>query len=372
MSDVIDVLRDQYNATVSQQKDWHFFLFLMDYMAFVRETPALKSIMNLVEKEKHEKIDEMKKAEEKAVLELQEVKKRFLAEIVKRKIKCEGLSEGLSRLKELEAGKINPRHWKSERLGRGITDLIEITLGHAAWTKEYEVIKSSKKYVYRWGLSMLFRERKKNALWGIYDKLNMVSAIAFDSNGVLDKLKKEGKDTEDCEQWINEIELIKNDGKDVTRFSFQFGQDIPFSSSKDKRVKEFKRDDYKFYLERLHFHLLKELAKSLANQTSNDTGGFSFDNKQLEHKGVPIVVAKSKNTNQYFLLELLLENPKRLWNNDEIWEKLFKTPYRASEWKKIYNAAYDLNDKIAKQTGVDDLVERTRTTTRFSPKYLKK
>ncbi len=69
-----------------------------------------------------------------------------------------------------------------------------------------------------------------------------------------------------------------------------------------------------------------------------------------------------------------MSNPQKTWHYDEVWWELFETHYpknpTEADAKKIYNAAYDLNQLIAQQTTINDFVDVTMTTLRVNEKYL--
>jgi len=79
------------------------------------------------------------------------------------------------------------------------------------------------------------------------------------------------------------------------------------------------------------------------------------------------------NTNQDSLCKVIFEDRGSLrkeWNCDEIVEKWGDSP-KKTDWRKVYNAAREVNTKVAIETGEKDLfIVRTLTTT-LNPKYLK-
>jgi hypothetical protein len=100
--------------------------------------------------------------------------------------------------------------------------------------------------------------------------------------------------------------------------------------------------------------------------------GFQLTPDSLKYNGKELKITKPQDTRYYFLLKVLLGNPKKIWEYDEIWEKLNGDEnYDPKNWKKIYNPAYDINEKIAKETTISDFLEIAKTTIRINPTYLK-
>src|SRR3990167_1684985 len=102
----------------------------------------------------------------------------------------------------------------------------------------------------------------------------------------------------------------------------------------------------------------------------------SFDSKtsQLNFQTNKITISKTNNSNPHYLLKAIFKAPAKLWAVDEIWEKLFgkNIEYNPRKhWKKMYNATYDLNEEIAKQTRIRDFVIMKKTTLQLNKKYLK-
>jgi hypothetical protein len=101
-----------------------------------------------------------------------------------------------------------------------------------------------------------------------------------------------------------------------------------------------------------------------------DKTNFNPDDGILIFKNKKIGISKSKNTNPYFLLKALFKNKTKTWNYDEIYEEMFGEEYDKSKWKRIYNSAYDVNEKVAKSTTIKDFLQFTNTTVKIKNKYL--
>ncbi len=105
--------------------------------------------------------------------------------------------------------------------------------------------------------------------------------------------------------------------------------------------------------------------------------GINFDPETsiLNFKGIDIEISKTKNNNPHYLLKLIFEDKEKEWFYDEIWED----PYFKSEndtydkkrnWRKIYNAGYSINEKVAKNTETQDFLKVTKTSVSINKKYI--
>jgi hypothetical protein len=116
---------------------------------------------------------------------------------------------------------------------------------------------------------------------------------------------------------------------------------------------------------------LNELGKRERPNNETTSVVFSIENDILKYQGNTLDVSVPRDTRYYFLLKTLLSSPKKLWNYDELWKELNGDDnYDPKDWKKIYNPAHDLNEKIAQETTIADFLDVKKSTIRIDPKYL--
>ena len=85
------------------------------------------------------------------------------------------------------------------------------------------------------------------------------------------------------------------------------------------------------------------------------------------------IISKTLDSNPHYLLKAVFKAPTKVWDVDELWEKLFGKSIEYNprkHWKKLNNATYDLNEEIAKQTRIRDFVIMKKTTLQLNKKYL--
>lgn len=96
-----------------------------------------------------------------------------------------------------------------------------------------------------------------------------------------------------------------------------------------------------------------------------------FDAKRstLSFKGKEIEIAKSKNTNPHYLLETIFKDKKKAWSYDEIAED-WERSYEKEGWRRYYYAAYSVNEKVEKKTGISDFLDITNKSVSIKKEYL--
>lgn len=169
-------------------------------------------------------------------------------------------------------------------------------------------------------------------------------------------------------------DLEKNWEKEKDDYDHLFYSWLEIDKDKQRRNIELKEEHffillYKTNLTRIQNYLIEKIENSIEKKKSE----FSFDKNSLEYNEKTLSVSKPKNARYYFLLKTLLENKERVWNYDELWEKLFgadENGYDPKNWRKIYEAAYTLNEKIAKETTIPDFLEVTKTTIQINTRYI--
>jgi hypothetical protein len=137
------------------------------------------------------------------------------------------------------------------------------------------------------------------------------------------------------------------------------------------KVEYLKIENFKSLVGRMHAHFLNELGKRERPNNETTSVVFSIENDILKYQGNTLDVSVPRDTRYYFLLKTLLSSPKKLWNYDELWKELNEDDnYDPKDWKKIYNPAHDLNEKIAQETTIADFLDVKKSTIRIDPKYL--
>lgn len=79
-----------------------------------------------------------------------------------------------------------------------------------------------------------------------------------------------------------------------------------------------------------------------------------------------------KNTDQFDLCNAIFKNSsskQKEWSFDEMFEE-WGSNFELSQWRKVYNAAREINQKVAAKTMIDNLLLVTTKTVQLNPSYL--
>jgi hypothetical protein len=132
-------------------------------------------------------------------------------------------------------------------------------------------------------------------------------------------------------------------------------------------VSSFEKEKEEAYLRRL---LMEHFEKQ--NEFNNNNQILQYDWKI----GIIFFLGKKiripLNTNQEKICRVIFKNManmKRLWSRDEIVEKWGDNPDMIN-WRVVYNAARELNKKVAIETKIKDLLTVKKVSVQVNPKYL--
>lgn len=288
MKEVIETLKQYYNSFISQEYNWPFFLGLADYVKFIKETPKLKELLGASYTKSYDaRYRKLDFYEKKTISELKQVKKILLQEIKKQSISFDALLEALKDLRAYEKGQTDPSFCLSERLDTGIKKVIK-----ALYQNNYKSLvkhflpkkikdddleigfyKISKSLGLRRTQSGLLRKERETEVWGAWEKASFAYLVIFEGDMHLARLKQNKNKSylaTNFKESLEEMEAIK-DGRDedtleLKRKTRALGTksrtlDIPIWGS--RKIKEFKKTDYKLYATRIHNFLVKELNKQI-------------------------------------------------------------------------------------------------------------
>jgi len=273
MKNVIELLTKQYDSFIDQQRDWNFFCGLADYVNFINNNPEFNPPIKKFQEQKARELDAIHKAEDEAVEELQEVKKKILAltklEAVEMTAPTIPLEEAIAQLKDYEEGRKKPDWYKSTSLEYGLRDIIEVLCksGNKSLLDEFlEPMEGSADQIVPWyylsekfkireNLSRRFRNKKETELWGAYEQVKGVYTGVYKGDDYVKTIEERGDDPSDYQKILDELDEMKNDG------------DMPLFARRNERsefrasIKELKRENYKLYASRLHNYFLQELSQ---------------------------------------------------------------------------------------------------------------
>lgn len=118
--------------------------------------------------------------------------------------------------------------------------------------------------------------------------------------------------------------------------------------------------------------LYEKLSEKRVTLSKTETSSPEFRSKEsiLVFLDKPIKISRSQDTAAHYLLSAIFKDPTKLWSYDEIADEM-GNEYAKDKWRRYYNAAYAVNEKIAKQTTINDFLSITAKSVQINAKYLK-
>lgn len=384
MKNLIKKLDRYYNGFIDQSSDWHFFLGLSDYVGFVVNTPETKLVVEEVsqKREKAQKIpnDLLRKAEE----DIKKVKNKLFKRLKLQKISYDVLEKLIQEYKNYEEDKNLSSLPKAIKLYKLLAEIIR-----SLFQNGYKLIiedffenncidkdissgyirdLSCFKYINLYDKQQtIFDDKLLTEIWGAWNNLCLAFLVIERKDEEYQKLKKDKKrfwEAYNFSGLIGEMNSIKE------KFEKPY-----LIRHNDWKLIHFIKQNYIGYVARFHTYLITRLENVIEEiqKTAKKFDSPSFD----KDKGILYVQDKeikiTKFTDQYYMLDLIFkssENQQKDWQYSEIQE--FIDQEKPSDWKRLYNIAYALRNKIAIETGIKDFFITTKQSIKINPQYLRK
>jgi hypothetical protein len=149
------------------------------------------------------------------------------------------------------------------------------------------------------------------------------------------------------------------------------GRKVELKNTSEERKNSSLKAKYLSYLTLVHNYFIQELSKNQIKKTHkkkrneisfSEDGILNFQGKSIQFQ---------IDTDPYYLLKTIFKNPTKIWNYDEIADDWGLSYEEKPPWKRFYNAGYQINTKIAKETTVKDFLKLTNKTVNINQKYLR-
>lgn len=217
MSKVAENLERYYRSFIGQERDWHFFLGLADYVRYVSETPETNQIVAGVLKQKsrdHEKLDRL---EEDSIREIKGAAETLFFRVRSHNLSIDGLDKKITYYENCVNGHVAGSQSMSHLLFEAIGDIASLLYqnGHKVLVEDY--VKPSQ-YVPNSPGELIFSksmnlrdeafheliEKKRTAIWVAWDDLVFASFVLSQGNSYGKQLHKECMETrgDAKKQWI--------------------------------------------------------------------------------------------------------------------------------------------------------------------------
>lgn len=363
------ILGQQYSNFINLSEHWDFFRGLANYAKTVETLAPTKQIVEALEKQQEVSRKLYDQMNSRAFKELGQTAAKMM-EIAQKVAKdYEPVMRAVKELQDHLNGKI----LSSNRLYGIENSIFDVARslkenGFADAIKTYEDNQRRMKNIYgNYTFSASYEKlpeiRKKFERqeqiepWGAWHNLPFAKRMVIEPEVVIDEVKAEVK-ADPTREW-NLLNLLGVAGEmEKIRHAEE-----PMS---DNDIIYFRVKDFRSYAQRFHSFITTELIKSA---DSNAPLNFDVTSSILTFQGKEILIARSKNTDPHYLLQTLFADLKKLWNYDEVATD-WKTDFDKTKWKRFYNAAYKVNQKIAEKTTIKDFLEATKKTVSVNRKYL--
>jgi len=378
MKNVIETLDRYYQSFINQNGNWEFFLGLADYVKYAVKTQEVDSILKRIVQVRDNDQKRLKEYEQRVIKETEQAKEKLFKIIKEHKISNEALDRAIEEYQGYENGTTLSSQSRGEALSEALIDIIHILFknGHKELVKNFaiehrEAPNEVGKYTFSKTLELyekekeIFNEKLKTELWASWDNLVLAYLTIFKADEELEKLHKDKKDL--FMAWnfsglVGEMRKIRDGNRNrLTGIASDF------------KPIHFKKENYISHATRIHNYLIQKLSKEKDEQTEKRVNFAppSFDKDKgilyIQNKEIKI----TKFTDQYDMLDLIFkssENQQKDWQYSEIQE--FIDQAKPSDWKRLYNIAYALRNKIAIETGIKDFFLTTTQSIKINPKYL--
>jgi hypothetical protein len=382
-----------------------FFIGLADYVKFVIETPKLISIVDTyILEEKMKDTQKFEDLKNKAKEDLIRFGKELLEEIERAKVVLSTDKE-TSQLKELILEFRQLENFKSEMdvdvFERILVDIIKLLRKNkiknipqlARKIPDVNFIKKEKEIYFfpdsyfDYTLERSYYENlQSKTTWGAWAELYPIYIAMYKRKeweqgtfpSELIKKYTEAVKVFNTLELLDEIfqpklvEIVHKKELELLEMIYKsLGRKLELENTSEKRKDSLLKAKYLSYLTLVHNYFIQELSKKQIKKSHkkirykisfSEDGILNFQGKSIQFQ---------IDTDPYYLLKTIFKNPTKIWNYDEIADDWGLSDEEKPPWKRFYNAGYQVNTKIAKETTVKDFLKLTNKTVNINQKYLR-
>jgi hypothetical protein len=381
------------------------FIGLADYVKFVIETPKLISIVDTyILEEKRRDTKKFEDLKNKAREDLMKFGKELLEEIERAKLVLSTDKE-TSQLKELILEFRQLENFKSELdvdvFERILVDIIKLLrknkiknipqlarkIPDANFLKKEEEIYFFPDSYFDYTLERSYYENlQSKTTWGAWAELYPIYVAMYKRKeweqgtfpSELIKKYTEAVKVFNTLELLDEIfqpklvEIVHKKELELLEMIYKsLGRKLELENTSEKRKDSLLKAKYLSYLTLVHNYFIQELSKKQIKKSHkkirykisfSEDGILNFMGKSIQFQ---------IDTYPYYLLKTIFKNPTKIWNYDEIADDWGLSYEEKPPWKRFYNAGYQVNTKIAKETTVKDFLKLTNKTVNINQKYLR-
>jgi hypothetical protein len=382
-----------------------FFIGLADYVKFVIEKPKLISIVDTyILEEKRKDTKKFEDLKNKAKEDLVRFGNELLKEIERAKVVLSTNKEA-SQLKDLILKFRQLENFKSETdvdvFVKILVDIIKLLrkngvknipwltkkFPHINFIKKEEEINFLPDSYFEYALERsYYKDLQSKTLWGAWAELYSIYVATYKR-----KVWEKGRfPFEQIEKHTDEIKVFKAlklldeifqpklveilDKRELESLELihrSLGRKLELENLTEEKKDSLLKAKYLSYLTLVHNYFIQELSKRQIKKSCKRTKykiSFSEDGiLNFQGKSIQFQI----DTDPYYLLKTIFKNPTKIWNYDEIADDWGLSYEEKPPWKRFYNAGYQVNTKIAKETTVKDFLKLTKKTVNINQKYLR-
>lgn len=358
MKDVNSVLERYFQSFINADNHRTFFLGLAEYAQFVDEIPETQAVVADILAKREDLQKRLDDVEAKFVLDANKVRDEIEIKIKKHGLMDDDLKSYFAeydKFRKKEVMRVDISACQGEEMSAYLMSIINHLRknGHLDLTKMYVTEKNTYPRTelsyspYLQPFNELLKEYKSDGelgVWRAWNELAQVYTMVYNGDKEFSK-------------WIDKdfgnaaaIAVLSVEMDKILKESFGYGSDHPI---------HFKLPKYREYANRFHNYLLKSLLKremvgDKAEQVTTKKP-MRYDRGVLYVNGAEVVISKGLCTDQHYLLQTIMKDPEKLWNNDEIaedWldEKIIDddSEYVGKEKRKFYDIGRAVNKRLEK------------------------
>jgi len=382
----LKIIEQQYESFINLNDHWDFFRGLAEYTKTLGELVPTQPLVEALERQQkvsralYEQMNtdafkELTLSAERITAIAQNVLKPYEPLIKQANEIAKTYEPIVKAVKEVQ-DRMNGLILSSNPLYAFDSDLFDVARhikasGHEEAVKEFEDNKKKYNNIYgNFTFSPTYEkisdveiklERKEQVEpWGAWHQLPLVKRVVFEPDELKEEFKAEAEADPNLKwTYLNfvglagEMEKIRTDKVGLS----------------DNDVVYFRVKDFRSYAQRVHTYITAELLKT---DMENSKLEFDVATSALFFANEKIKISDRANSDAHDLLKIIFSDISKLWNNDEILEKLAFNLTKAKVPKnKVYQAGKAVNRIIAQETTIKDFLILTTKTVAINKKYLK-
>ncbi len=368
MTDLMKILDRRYGYIGAQTNTWDFLVGVMDYVSHIIINDYLTKIILEVVTPRDNAEKKLKELERNALASLSSVED-IVRSILPANHGVSKLDEDLKEITMWRDGHISGSQKPCEAIEWKLVDTIRWLFenGHTDGLDKFvRLSKGDNPVVDRVILSDEMEEYKRVkkehgynsdiALWNDWNELAIVNTILVEGDEKFQKAKESGRMFE-C---LN-MSIILSERN-------QIRQQKPFGGDRTDIV-HLKREKILKHLERIHLHILQvdnqgfestDNRKRLLFESS--MGTLFIDDKQAR-------ISSGKRNNPHILLDIIKDDWTKEWEMEDLQHGWGDSDDDRRD-ETYYKAAYDTNQKIKADTGIDDFLITSKMAVKVNSKYM--